>query len=121
MSVAQLARKYNSKYDDVCTCDQQVNCVCPLEARRPVIGRRRSSKTSHWTRHSSVYTDISSPSNSYFSRTNVSVSEPGNSTPIKRKLWRESKVKDLISAYDYNAGVEGESPAKRAKITRQGS
>ena len=119
MSVAQLAKKYNKS--EVCTCEQRVNCVCPLEARRPVIGRRRSSKTSHWTRRSSVYTDISSPSNSNFSRTNVSVSEPGNSTPIKTKLWRDSKVKDLISTYDYNAQVEGESPTKRAKIMRQGS
>ena len=119
MSVAQLAKKYNKH--EMCTCVQRVNCVCPLKARRPVIGRRRSSKTSHWTRHSSVYTDISSPSNSNFSRTNVSVSEPGNSTPIKRKLWRESKVKDLISTYDDIAQLEGESPAKRARLGRQGS
>ena len=121
MSVAQLARKYNSKYDDVCTCDQQVNCVCPLEARRPVIGRRRSSTNSYWTRKPSVYTDSSSNSKMNFSaRTNFSVSEPGNSTPIKRKLWRESRIKDLISTYDEIAQVEGESPAKRARYQYRG-
>ena len=62
MSVAQHARKYNSKYDGVCTCEQQVNCVCPLESRRPVIGRRKNSTKSYWMSKPSLYTDRSSPS-----------------------------------------------------------
>ena len=59
MSVAQLAKKYSKS--EVCTCEQRVNCVCRLEARRPVIGQRKSSKNSHWTRKPSLQTNISSP------------------------------------------------------------
>ena len=119
MSVAQLAKKYSKS--EVCTCDQRVNCVCRLEARRPVIGQRKSSKYSHWTKKPSVHTNFSSPSNLKIRKsTIISVTEPGNSTPVKRKLWQESRIKELISTYDDFASIEGESPAKRARYKDRG-
>ena len=60
MSVAQLAKKYDKH--EMCTCVRRVNFVCPLKARRPVIGRKKVSKTSHWTSKPSLYANSSSPS-----------------------------------------------------------
>ena len=86
-----------------------------------MIGQRKSSKYSHWTKKPSVHTNFSSPSNLNIRKsTIISVTEPGNSTPVKRKLWQESRIKELISTYDDFASIEGESPAKRARYKDRG-